>query len=106
MFRDQRTLTEFLARSLPVSTTTPATDQLILHLNYVRRREEEKRKNQIRDFISRSFNWPGQPRPTGEEVKERTEVDLPLDTTTTVPDPLTLHYTERSRVSSRYVRLI
>lgn len=64
-----------------------------------RRREREKRKNQIRDFISRSFNWNGKPMPTGEEVRERIsslpEVDLPLDTTTTAPDPLTLHYTER-----------
>ena len=61
-------------------------------------REREKRKNQIRDFISRSFNWAGQPMPTGEEVRERIsslpEVELPLSTTT-APDPLTMHYTER-----------
>ena len=61
-------------------------------------REREKRKNQIRDYISRSFNWAGQPMPTGEEVRERIsslpEVDLPLSSTYS-PDPLTLHYTER-----------
>ena len=62
-------------------------------------RERERRKNQIRDFISRSFNWDGQPMPTGEEVRERIsslpEVELPVTTTTIAPDPLTMHYTER-----------
>ena len=81
------------------------------HLNY---REREKRKKEIRDFISRSFNWAGQPMPTGEEVtsidwnifsgeifpqvRQRISslpsVELPLSTTT-APDPLTMHYTER-----------
>ena len=60
-------------------------------------REKEKRKIQIRDFISRSFNWAGQPMPTGEEVRETIsslpDVDLPLSSIT-APDPLTLHYTE------------
>ena len=61
-------------------------------------REREKRKNEIRDFISRSFNWAGQPMPTGEQVRERIselpEVRLP-PTTTPAPSYLATHYTER-----------
>ena len=40
------------------------------HLNY---REREKRKKEIRDFISRSFNWHG------DEVRER----IPVTTSAT-----------------------
>ena len=61
-------------------------------------REREKRKNEIRDFISRSFNWAGQPMPTGEQVRERIselpEVPLPV-ITKIAPNPLPMQYTER-----------
>ena len=65
------------------------------HLNY---REREKRKKEIRDFISRSFNWHGNPMPTGDQVRERIselpDYQIPL-TTTATPNLRATHYTER-----------
>ena len=61
-------------------------------------RVKQRRKDEIRDFISRSFNWDGQPMPTGAQVRERIselpEVQLPV-ITKIVPNPLPMHYTER-----------
>ena len=61
-------------------------------------REREKRKNEIKDIISRSFNWHGKPMPTGDQVRERIselpDIQLPV-TTTTARNLLATRYTER-----------